>query len=63
MRRNRNHFGALSGYAQMWAQQGDAERAISYFERALKVHPHMAGAAQSLLLLQQQAEEKRKRMV
>ena len=63
LRRNRNHFGALSGYAQMWAQQGDADRAISYFERALKVHPHMAGAAQSLLLLQQQAEEKRKRMV
>ena len=63
LKRNRNHFGALSGYAQMFAKQGDPDRAVDYFERALKVHPHMAGAAQSLLLLRQQVQAKRNRMI
>ena len=63
LKRNHNHFGALSGYAQMFAKQGDPDRAMDYFERALKVHPHMAGAAQSLLLLRQQVQAKRNRMI
>ena len=63
LKRNRNHFGALSGYAQMFAKQGDTDRAIDYFERALKVHPHATGAAESIFLLRQQVEEKRKRMI
>ena len=63
LKRNRNHFGALSGYAQMFARQGDPDRAIDYYERALKVYPHMTGSAQALYLLRQQAEEKRKRVI
>ena len=63
LKRNHNHFGALSGYAQMFAKQGDPDRSVDYFERALKVHPHMAGAAQSLLLLRQQVQAKRNRMI
>ncbi len=63
LKRNRNHFGALSGYAQMFIKQGEFDRAIDYYERVLKVHPHMAGAAQALFLLQHQAEEKRKRVI
>ena len=63
LKRNRNHFGALSGYAQMFARLGDPDRAIDYYERALKVYPHMTGSAQALFLLRQQAEEKRKRVI
>ena len=48
LKRNRNHFGALSGYAQIYMQLGDLKRAITYLERALKVNPNMAGAAENL---------------
>ena len=40
IKRNRNHFGALSGYAQIYLQRGDLDRAKTYFGRALKVNPN-----------------------
>lgn len=63
LKRNPNHFGALSGYAQMWAQKGDPQRALDYYQRALKVHPHLSGAGQVVPQLEREVEEKRRRTV
>ena len=37
------HFGALSGLGQIELQQGDPAAALSAFEAALRVHPHLPG--------------------
>ena len=58
LKRNRNHFGALSGYAQIYTELGDFKRAITYLERALKVNPNMSGAADSLEELRERQARK-----
>lgn len=35
------HFGALSGLGLIYAANGELEAAIAWFERALKINPHM----------------------
>ncbi len=37
------HFGALSGLGQIELIQGDPEAALTAFEAALRVHPHLPG--------------------
>jgi tetratricopeptide (TPR) repeat protein len=56
IKRNRNHFGALSGYGQIYLAQGDLERAASYFERALRVNPNLPGAASTVQMLREQMQ-------
>ena len=63
IKRNRNHFGALSGYAQIYLKKGELERAATYFERALKVNPNLEGIAQVIEQLQQRLEEKRRNTI
>ena len=63
IKRNRNHFGALSGYAQIYLQKGDLNRATTYFERALKINPNLEGVPNALKQLQQKLEEKRRNSV
>jgi tetratricopeptide (TPR) repeat protein len=46
MKRNPNHFGALSGYGQIYAQMGDLDQALRYFEKAYAINPTMLGVAQ-----------------
>lgn len=58
LKRNRNHFGALSGYAQIYAELGDFKRAISYLEQALKVNPDLSGAADTMKVLQERLAQK-----
>jgi tetratricopeptide (TPR) repeat protein len=41
VKRNPSHFGALSGYGQIYLQLNQPERALSYFERALTVNPNL----------------------
>jgi tetratricopeptide (TPR) repeat protein len=41
VKRNPSHFGALSGYGQIYLQLNEPERALSYFERALSVNPNL----------------------
>lgn len=38
------HFGALCGFAQIARQNGDPHAARIALERALEIHPHLAGA-------------------
>lgn len=63
IKRNRNHFGALSGYAQIYLQKGDLDRATTYFERALKINPNLEGIPNALKQLEQKLEEKRRNSV
>lgn len=60
LKRNRSHFGALSGYGQMHLNLGDFDRAIGFFERALKVNPDLTFAAATMQLLYQQQRNKQR---
>jgi tetratricopeptide (TPR) repeat protein len=45
IKRNPNHFGALSGYGQIYAQLKEWDKALEYFEKALAVNPNMEAVA------------------
>lgn len=53
LKRNRLHYGALSGMGQIYLQQGDLERALSHFQRALKINPNLPGVIDAVRLLEQ----------
>ncbi|MFO1306138.1 MAG: tetratricopeptide repeat protein [Burkholderiales bacterium] len=43
LKRNPYHFGALSGYGQLWFQWKRYDKAIEYWQRAMKVNPNLVG--------------------
>ena len=47
------HFGALSGLGQIYLLLGDEEGALSAFEQALAVHPHLSGARAAIDFLRE----------
>lgn len=49
--RNRLHFGALSGAAQIHLKMGRFEQARDDLERALRVYPHLDGAREMIELI------------
>ncbi len=53
LRRNRHHFGALSGMAQIHLRNGRPEQALAAWERVLQVHPGIDGGPQMLQHLEQ----------
>ena len=59
IKRNRNHFGALSGYGQIYLAKGDLQRAAAYFERALAINPNLPGAASAVQTLRERIEAQR----
>jgi tetratricopeptide (TPR) repeat protein len=63
MQRNPNHFGALSGYGQIYLNLGDFANAITYFERALTVNPNLPGVAATIKLLEQKLQQKQRNTV
>lgn len=52
LKRNRHHFGALSGMAQIHLRRGDPERALEAYRRALAVNPNLDGGPEMLKFLQ-----------
>ena len=42
------HFGALCGFGEILRAQGDREAAALAFDRALRVHPHLASVRETL---------------
>jgi tetratricopeptide (TPR) repeat protein len=60
MKRNPDHFGALSGYGQIYLQIDKPERALEYFERALQVNPNLHSVEAATRELRRQLFEKRK---
>lgn len=61
MRRNPYHFGALSGYGQIYFRLEQYERAIEYWRRALDVNPNMTGVEINLRGVEQLLRQKRGR--
>jgi tetratricopeptide (TPR) repeat protein len=51
IKRNPNHFGALSGYGLIYIKRGELERALEYFERALAIDPNLRGVEESIELI------------
>lgn len=61
LKRIPNHFGALSGYAQMLAERDQPERALDLLERAYRVNPNSGNAEPLMDDLRRQIEAKRKK--
>lgn len=63
IKRNPQHFGALSGYGQIYFQLEDYERSLEYFRRALAVNPNMDGVQINIQAIEELLREKRKKMI
>ncbi len=63
MKRNPQHFGALSGYGQIYVQLEDYDKALEYFRRALTVNPNMAGVQVNIQAIEDMMREKRRKMI
>jgi tetratricopeptide (TPR) repeat protein len=63
IKRNPNHFGALSGYGQIYFQMKQYDKAIEYWRRALKANPNMVGVEANIEIAEQLLAERRKRSV
>ncbi len=60
VKRNPQHFGVLAGYGQIYLQLDQPERALDYFQRALKVNPNMRQIEVAASELRRLIAEKRK---
>lgn len=63
LKRNRNHFGVLAGYGQIYLTLGDPDRAQPYFERALRLNPNLAAVAATLELIEAQRAARLRRTI
>ena len=63
IKRNPSHFGALSGYMQIYIQLDDYDRALEYAHRALQVNPNLEGVRRSVELLEHAIEQQRRRTI
>lgn len=63
IKRNPNHFGALSGYGQIYLGRGDLQQAATYFERALAINPNLPGAASAVHMLRERIDAQRRKTV
>ncbi len=52
IKRNPNHFGALSGYGLIHSHRGDHQRALDFYRKALEVNPTMDGVRQNIQMLE-----------
>jgi tetratricopeptide (TPR) repeat protein len=60
VKRNPDHFGVLAGYGQIYVQLDQPERALDYFQRALKVNPNLHQVEAAVEQLKRLIVEKRK---
>jgi tetratricopeptide (TPR) repeat protein len=51
IKRNPQHFGALSGYGMIYTRRGDLEKALDYFERALEINPNLKGVEETVWII------------
>ncbi|MEX2241980.1 MAG: tetratricopeptide repeat protein [Burkholderiales bacterium] len=61
LKRNPQHFGALSGYGQIYFQLGELGKAIEWWRRALDANPNMLGVEISIRRAEELLREKRGR--
>ena len=60
IKRNPQHWGALSGYGQIYVQLDRPEEALAYFQRALAVNPNLQNVENMIQQLKQVVIEKRR---
>jgi tetratricopeptide (TPR) repeat protein len=63
IKRNPAHFGALSGYGQIYFRLEQFDKAIEYWRRALQVNPNMSGVRMSIEGAEQLLREKGARTI
>lgn len=63
MKRNPQHFGALSGYGQIYFQLEEYDKAIEYFRRALEVNPNLTGLETAIHGIEKLQRKKRGRFI
>lgn len=63
LKRNPQHFGALSGYGQIYLQLEEYDKALDYFRRALAVNPNMDGVEKNIRAIQELLRERRRKMI
>jgi tetratricopeptide (TPR) repeat protein len=60
LKRNPNHFGALSGAGQIHFTLENFELALVWFRRALEVNPNMVSVEMNIHRTQERLQEKRR---
>jgi tetratricopeptide (TPR) repeat protein len=63
IKRNPQHFGALSGYGQIYLQLDQPAKALEYFRRALAVNPNLEGVQAAIERLEQLQARRRQRSI
>jgi tetratricopeptide (TPR) repeat protein len=63
MKRNPQHFGALSGYGQIYVRLEQYEKAIEYFRRARAVNPNLTRLESVIRGLEELVRERRTRTI
>jgi tetratricopeptide (TPR) repeat protein len=63
VKRNPQHFGALAGYAQIYARLEYYERALEFARRALAINPNLESLRQGIPILERTIEQRRKRTI
>ena len=63
MRRNPQHFGALSGYGQIYLRLEDYQRSIEYFRRALEVNPNLTDLEIVIRAIEERLRDKGQRSI
>jgi len=63
MKRNRYHFGALSGYGQIYFHLEQYDKALEFWRRALEVNPNMLGVEINIQGAEELLKEKRGRAI
>lgn len=63
MKRNPQHFGALSGYGQIYFQLQEYEKSVEYFRRALDVNPNLTDLEIAIRRIEKLMESKRRRAI
>src|SRR6185369_187291 len=61
IKRNPYHFGALSGYGQIYTRLEQYEKAIAWWRRALQVNPNMEGVEDNIEGAEELLKEKKAR--
>ena len=62
-KRNRHHFGALSGAGQIHMRLGNWQQALDFFQRALQVNPNLVGLESVITMLERRLREKARQTV
>jgi len=63
IKRNPQHFGALSGYGQIYLQLEEPDKALEYLRRALAINPNLQGVEGMVERLESFIAQRRQRSI